>query len=183
VAQEEIVADPVFRTRYRFSRGTDPDGTEVQHVEMWVDPGGGVTAHVHPAMEERFTVVEGEAQFLAGRRWRAARAGETVMVPAGTRHAFRNRAGAVARVRCEARPPSSLQAFLEEVAALSRARMLTRAGVPTPRGLLAGAALAHRHRDMVTLGFPLPPRAVQRLLFGPLARLARGGPPSAGPAS
>ena len=30
---QEIVVDPVFRTRYRFERSTDPDGTLVQHVE------------------------------------------------------------------------------------------------------------------------------------------------------
>jgi hypothetical protein len=34
--------------------------------------------------------------------------------------------------------------------------------------------LAQRHRDMVTLLFPpMPPPFVQRLLFPPLAKLAR----------
>ena len=51
----ELVIDPVFRMRHRFSRSTDPDGSEVLHVESEVDPGGGVTAHVHPAMTETFT--------------------------------------------------------------------------------------------------------------------------------
>jgi quercetin dioxygenase-like cupin family protein len=167
------VRDPVFGTRYIFTRDSDPDGSPVLRVELWVDPGGGVSAHVHPAMEERFTVLDGRAEFLGGRRWRAAGPGETVVVPPGTRHAFRNRSQDVAHVRCEARPPSTLQAFLEDAAGLSRAGKLSRVGLPTPRGLLAAAVLAHEYRDMVVLGFPAPPAPVQRLLWPPLARLAK----------
>jgi quercetin dioxygenase-like cupin family protein len=168
----DLVEDPVFRTRYRFKRTTDGDGTDVQHVEMWVDPGGGVTPHIHPSMEERFTVVEGHPEFLAGRRWQSAAAGETVVVPPGTRHAFRNRGGAVAHVLCEARPPSTLQPFLEDVAGLSRAGKLTRVGLPKPSGLLDAAVLAHHYRDMVVLLFPSPPPIAQRLFLWPLARFA-----------
>ena len=127
---EPIVKDPVLQTRYRFSRSTDEDGGEVQHVDMEVDPGGGVTPHIHHHMEERFTVKEGRAEFLAGRKWVAAGPGETVVVPPGTRHAFRNRGDVVARVECEARPPSTLQDFLEDAAALSRAGTFTRHGLP-----------------------------------------------------
>jgi quercetin dioxygenase-like cupin family protein len=168
----DLVEDPVFRTRYRFRREVDESGGEVQHVEMWVDPGGGVTAHIHPGMEERFTVVGGAPEFLAGRQWRSAHPGETVVVPAGTRHAFRNRGTEVAHVQCEARPPSTLQAFLEDVAGLSRAGKLTRFGLPTPSGILEAAVLAHHYRGMVVLLFPSPPPIVQRLLVPPLARLA-----------
>ena len=169
----DVVEDPVFRTRYRFTRSTDPGGGGVQHVEIWVDPGGGVPPHLHPSMEERFTVVAGRAELLEGRRWRTAGPGETVVVPAGTRHAFRNRAEAVAHMRAEARPPSALQAFLEDVAGLSRAGKLTRPGLPRPGALLEAAVLAHHYRDMVTLLFPSPPPVVQRLLFPPLARIAQ----------
>jgi quercetin dioxygenase-like cupin family protein len=172
MTEEDLVIDPVFRTRYRFSRSTDDDGTEVQHVEMWVEPRGGVTAHVHPSMEERFTVLAGRPEFLAGRKWQAANPGETVVVPAGVRHAFRNRGEEVAHVTCEARPPSTLQAFLEDVAGLSRAGKLTRFGTPTPSGVLDAAVLATHYRDMVELQFPSPPQIVQRLLLPPLARIA-----------
>ena len=139
---------------------------------MWVDPGGGVTPHIHPAMEERFTVVEGRASFLGGRRWQDAGPGETVVVPAGVRHAYRNRSDDVAHFVCEARPPSTLQEFLEEAAALSRAGKITRLAIPKPRALLEAAAMAHRHREMAVLLFPpLPPPWVQRLVIPPLARL------------
>jgi hypothetical protein len=69
--------------------------------------------------------------------------------------------------------PSTLQAFLEDVAGLSRAGKLTRPGLPKPTALLEAALLAHHYRDMVTLLFPSPPPVVQRLLFPPLARVAQ----------
>jgi quercetin dioxygenase-like cupin family protein len=171
--ESEFVVDPVFGTRYRFSRSTDPDGGEVQHIEMWVEPRGGVTPHIHPAMEERFTVTDGRCQFLSGRRWIEAGPGETVVVPPGTRHAFRNRGAEPARVLCEARPPSSLQAFLEDVAGLSRAGKLMRIGLPKPSALLEAAVLLDSYSDMAILLFPSPPRPIQRVVFGPLARLAK----------
>jgi len=170
----QVVEDPALRQRHSFTRSMDPDGAEVLHVETWIDPGGGVPPHVHPAMEERFHVLEGRPSFLAGKEWRTAEPGEEVVVPAGVRHAFRNTSDAPARFRCDVRPPSSLQAFLEETAALSRGGYLTRSGMIKPRGLVRGATIAHRHRDMVALLFPpTPPVWLQRLLFPPLAAVGR----------
>jgi len=172
MAEEQIV-DPVLRQRLSFSRRSDDEG-EVLEIDTWVEPGGGVTPHVHPGMEERFTVLEGRASFLSGREWSEATAGETVVVPAGARHAYRNDGDEVAHIVCEARPPSTLEEFLTDTAAMSRAGKITRRGIPRGiDGLLAGAALIHGYREMVVLGFPpLPPAPVQRLLFPPLVRLA-----------
>jgi quercetin dioxygenase-like cupin family protein len=162
-----MVADPVLRQKLEFSRSTDPDGGEVLHVEIWLDPGGGVTPHLHPSMEERFEVLAGTPSFLAGRRWSTAARGEIVVVPAGMRHAYRNRSDETAHMVCHARPPSTLQEFLEETAALSRAGKITRRGLPTGfRALRDGLALAGRHREMVVLLFPpMPPPLVQKLLL------------------
>jgi mannose-6-phosphate isomerase-like protein (cupin superfamily) len=170
-----IVHDPVFKHRLRFEDATDEHGAPAVLCEMWVDPGGGVPPHVHPHMEERFTVVEGRAEFLAGRRWVGAGAGETVVVPAGTRHAYRNRGSVVAHVRCIATPPDlGLEGFLTEAAALARAGRITKRGFPKGlEGWLQGVAMVDRYREMVVMGFPpLPPPAIQRLLVPPLARFA-----------
>jgi quercetin dioxygenase-like cupin family protein len=163
-----MVEDPVLRHRLEFSRTTDADDGEVLHVEIWLDPGGGVTPHIHPGLEERFEVLEGSPSFLAGRSWSTAAPGETVVAPAGTRHAYRNRGDGTVHMICHARPPSTLQEFLEETATLSRAGKISRRGFPTGfRALRDGLALAARHREMVVLLFPpMPPRFIQRLLFG-----------------
>jgi quercetin dioxygenase-like cupin family protein len=166
----DLTEDPVLRMRSRFWR-TNEDSHEVLNIETWVDPGGGVTPHIHPAMEERFDVLEGRLEFLAGRSWKEAEPGETVRVPPGTRHAFRNRSGEVARFVAHATPPSTLQEFLEDAAALSRAGGITSRALPRNLdGLLRAAVMAHHYRDMVTLLAPLPPPAIQRLVIPPLAR-------------
>ena len=164
-----LIEDPVLRQRYTFTRRAEPGG-EVLTVETWVEPGGGVTPHVHPAMEERFRVLEGRAKILSGRRWREVAPGEEAVVAAGTRHAYRNDGPETLHFVCDARPPSSLQEFLEDVAGLSRSGAITRQGLPRgPRALLQGAVLARSYRDMAVLGFPLPPPAV----LAPLAWLGR----------
>lgn len=166
----EIVEDPGLRIRHRFR--TVGESLE---VETWIEPGGGVTPHVHPVMHERFEVLEGRAQFLSGRRWTESGPGESAAIPAGTRHAFRNRSDAVAHIRCLATPGQLLQSFLEDAAALGRAGALGPSGLPkSPDALMQAAVLVEEHREMVTLMFPpLPPRALQRLVMPPLARLGR----------
>ena len=127
------------------------DGAEVR-VEMWVEPGGGVPPHVHPAMEERFEVISGELSFLAGRKWQTAGAGETVVVPAGTRHAYRNSGAKPAHGVCHASPPQSLEEFLTDAAAMARDGKITRHGLPkSPAALVQVLRMALRHRRMVVM--------------------------------
>lgn len=170
---QRVVEDPALRHRLGFEAVSE-GGEEFLRIEMWVDPEGGVPPHIHPRVEERFTVLDGQLSFLGGREWRTAGPGETVVVPPGTRHAYRNRSNEPAHAVCEARPPSpSLEEFLTTAAAMGRAGKLTRQGLPkTPTALLEAADLAYRHRDETVLLFPpLPPLWIQRLLFPPLARL------------
>lgn len=172
----EIVHDPVFGHRLRFEDTTDEHGAPAVLCEMWIEPGGGVPPHVHPRMEERFTVLAGRPEFLAGRSWVVRDPGETVVIPAGTRHAYRNRSDAEAHVRCIATPPDpALAGFLTEAAALARAGRITKLGIPKgARGWLQGAVMIEAYGHMVEMSFPpAPPRPVQRLLFPLLAAIAK----------
>ena len=118
-------------------------------------------------------MLDGRCSFLAGKRWVEAGPGEEVVVPPGTRHAYRNRSDAPTHYRCDVRPPSSLQAFLEGGAEMSRAGLLTGGGMIKPHGLIRGATLAHRHRDMVTLTVPADAARVVAAAAVPAARGAR----------
>lgn len=145
-----LVEDPVLKQRYRFTRAGD-----VLTVEAWVDPGGGVTPHVHPVMEERFQVLEGEIEFLVGRRWERH---DAIVVPAGTRHAYRNVSDATVHMVTEVEPAQELEEFLTEIAGLARRKRFTRKGLPTSLGAIPElAAVAQRYRETVELETPLKP--------------------------
>lgn len=57
--------------------------------EQWVAPGNGAPTHVHP-VEEVLTVLEGEAEMWLDETRLAVTAGQSLIVPAGRKHGFRN---------------------------------------------------------------------------------------------
>jgi mannose-6-phosphate isomerase-like protein (cupin superfamily) len=163
----ELVEDPVLRQRYRFARDGD-----ILRVEVWAEPGSAVPDHFHPRLEERWEVVEGEVTFRVAGDERPAGPGDRLVAPVGVRHSFENTGSKPSYLRVEVEPPLMLQEFLEEAAALNRTGKFTRGGIPKGLGaLLQGADFTERYRDTAVLTFPPP--ALQRILFPPLARLAR----------
>ena len=63
--------------------------TQLCVFEQWVAPGKGAPTHSHP-VEELLTVREGEAEMRLGEARRLVRAGQSLVVPAGRLHGFRN---------------------------------------------------------------------------------------------
>jgi mannose-6-phosphate isomerase-like protein (cupin superfamily) len=57
--------------------------------EQWVAPGTGAPTHSHP-VEEVLTVREGEAEMWLGDQRVMVTAGQSLIVPAGRNHGFRN---------------------------------------------------------------------------------------------
>ena len=57
--------------------------------EQWVAPGTGAPTHSHP-VEEVLTVREGEAEMWLGDQRVMVTAGQSLTVPAGRNHGFRN---------------------------------------------------------------------------------------------
>ena len=163
----EFIQDPVRRQRLAFSR----EGN-ILRAEVFADPGGDVPRHFHPSQEERFEVLAGHVRFdVDGQRIEGG-PGTRVTAPAGAKHAFRNIGQLEAHLRVEVEPPMDLQSFLEEAAALARAGRYTRRGMPTsPRAVVELADLMVRYQDTTVMTFP--PRIVQRLVIGSLARRRR----------
>src|SRR3954454_19568150 len=130
-----MVEDPILRQRYRFQRDGD-----LLRVEVWADPGGHVPDHLHPALEERWEVFDGDVTFRIGREKRRAGPGDRLVAPAGVRHAFENTGDRVAHLRVEGEPALELQQFLEDAAAMNRSGAFTRRGIPKSLGAAAQAA-------------------------------------------
>ncbi len=79
-------------------------------IDMYVPPGGGPPPHRHD-FEEMFTVLEGEIELTFRGTTAAARAGETVNVPANAPHSFRNTGGRPARLLCMCSPAGQERFF------------------------------------------------------------------------
>jgi len=75
-------------TRVRFSALMG--GKQLTIFEQWCDPGLGAPEHFHP-VEELLSVIDGKAEIWAeGSDSAVVSAGQSVFVPAGQRHKFRN---------------------------------------------------------------------------------------------
>ena len=57
--------------------------------EQWVAPGNGAPTHSHP-VEEVLTVLEGKAEMWLDEARVTVTAGQSLIVPAGRKHGFRN---------------------------------------------------------------------------------------------
>ena len=63
--------------------------TQLCIFEQWVAPGTGAPTHSHP-VEEVLTVREGEADMWIGAAHVTVSAGQSLLIPAGKLHGFRN---------------------------------------------------------------------------------------------
>jgi mannose-6-phosphate isomerase-like protein (cupin superfamily) len=57
--------------------------------EQWIAPGTGAPTHLHP-VEEVLTVLEGEAEMWMDEARVIVSVGQSLIVPAGRKHGFRN---------------------------------------------------------------------------------------------
>lgn len=155
----------------------DAGGRQVEG-DLWLQPGAAVALpHIHDNLVERFQVHVGEVGFQVAGAERIAHAGdEAVEVPAGTVHDWWNAGSGIAQVRVKiaatpaapGRPAVRFVSMIEAIWALGALGRVNAHGVPD---LLWLTAIAHEYRDAIRL--VKPPAAVQAVLFGPLAAIAR----------
>jgi quercetin dioxygenase-like cupin family protein len=100
-----------------------------EYVEMeFVLPSGCVPPppHLHPHQVEEYEVLEGSFEVVVDGTWRTLRPGDGAAVPQGALHTFRNRSGAVVRVRNRHRPAMRFEEFIECTSHALRAAGITR---------------------------------------------------------
>ena len=83
-------------TRMRVSALTNSH--QILIFEQFCDPGHGAPMHIH-AVEEILEVMEGEAEILLGEESRRVTADQSVVIPAGARHGFKNIGTGILKVR------------------------------------------------------------------------------------
>lgn len=72
--------------------------------EQFCDPGLGAPIHLH-AVEEVLEVVEGEAEITLRGESLILRANQSIVIPAGARHGFRNVGSSILKVRATLAAP------------------------------------------------------------------------------
>jgi quercetin dioxygenase-like cupin family protein len=127
-----------------------------------------VGEHLHPAIVERFTVLEGELTVKRDGETSVLHEGETAVVEPGVWHDWWNGADRDARVRVEVTPGERFAHMLETLFGLARLGHVNAKGMPHPLQLVV---FAREFSDVIV--FRSPPRAVQRAVFGALAPVAR----------
>jgi len=81
-------------------------------IDMHIPPGGGPPPHRHD-FEESFIVLEGEIEATFRAAKSAAKAGETIHIPANAPHQFHNASSKPARLLCICSPAGQEEFFAE----------------------------------------------------------------------
>jgi len=102
---------PGVNTRMRVSAVTG--AMQLCIFEQWCDPGCGAPTHLH-AVEEVLTVLAGQAEFWIENERQAVSAGQSVIVPAGHHHGFRNTGAATLHVQSTIAAPVFEASYLNQ---------------------------------------------------------------------
>ena len=161
--------NPATGESYRFIQTGDDTNGQLFQFEWTVEPGGSAPEHLHPHQSETFTVTNGEIHLVVNGVDHLLRSGETMVVPPGTAHTFRNDANDTVRGIVEMNPSMHMHRFFETLAGLARDGKITASGAP--KNPLQLAVILHEFRDQSVP--TIVPRTVQRALFTPLAAIGR----------
>lgn len=174
----DVYENKVTREYAVVLRGSEDGGKGPAVAHLLARPGAAVIGeHVHPHIEERFTVVRGRLTACIAGETRTLGPGETVTVPAGVAHDWWNasdteEAHVVIEIdRAPASPAFDLRRFellIGMLFGLANDGKTDRKGRPYP---LQGALIAREFADVVE--FTHPPRAIQKAAIAVLAPIGK----------
>lgn len=165
----EVWVNPVTRERATILERTwdNPEGRATAELTALV--GARVMGeHLHPALVERFTVLEGELTVKRNGQTGILHQGETAVIEPGVWHDWWNASNRDARVRVEITPGERFVHMIETFFGLARLGYTDGKGLPFPLQL---ALCALEFSDVLVLRSP--PLALQRTIFAALVPIAR----------
>jgi hypothetical protein len=167
----DAIESPVAGARIVFCKtASDTNGELLQYEEFLKGFGRGQLEHVHPYQEERFQIISGTARISVDGQERDYGADETVVVPSGVRHAWRNPSEKQVHLIIEFRPAMRLETFLETYFGLAKdGKVNPKSGLPNSFQL---AVVAREFKDEVYVTrLPLIVQRVHHALFAPVGKL------------
>ncbi len=165
----DVLEHQVTGERLVWRRVASDTAGELLEADLFAKPGAFVAAeHVHPNQEERFEVVSGVMAIRIDGQERTLRAGDVAVVPPGRAHSWWNAGSEEVHVRGEVAPALRTELFFEKFFELAKDGKTNRRGLPNPFQL---ALLMREYEEEIRLA--RPPFLIQRLLFTPMAVIAR----------
>src|ERR687894_2784488 len=165
---DELV-NPVTGLRTVFRKTAQETSGELLQVDSIGEPGWTTGPdHLHPRQEERFEVLSGKLGLRVGGVEHVHGAGDVIVAPAGSAHAAWNAGDDEVHVLVDFRPALRTERAFETLAGLARDGKTNGAGVPKNP-----LQLALILREFEEVYFVRPPLALQRVILGALARVAR----------
>jgi quercetin dioxygenase-like cupin family protein len=162
----DVLEHPITGEKLIYRKTARDTGGASFEMDVHGKPGAFVAAaHIHPHQSERFTVVSGTLTArIAGNEVHQV-AGDELVIPAGTPHAWWNAGNDELHMILEFRPALRTETFFETFFGLAQDGKVSRkTGLPS----LVRMAMVLRafHNELV---LAQPPRLVQSLVFGVLA--------------
>ena len=149
----------VFGVEARVTMPAAATGGAYVEMECTVQPGSGSMIHYHPHQEETYRVLAGTLEVFREGTWRTLQTGESLTVPHGAVHAFRNASGTPTKFLNVHRPALAFQDHLETLDRLIRSGKVR--GTKDPRSLIYMSMSAVKHRPDVAVK---PPQVVVNLM-------------------
>ena len=166
----DVIWNPLTGEKAMIVQSGEETGGASLVADFAVEPGGFVPGgeHVHDHCAEHFEVQAGRIAFALDGTVRTMAAGERVTVAPGTWHRWWNAGEGEVRARVRVEPALRFEGAILAFWGLCAEGHTNAEGRPSP---LVGALVGTRFRREIR--YRQPPDAVQRLLFPPLAALAR----------
>jgi quercetin dioxygenase-like cupin family protein len=134
----------------------DPAASDMQvepiSVVLEFNPGAYSGLHIHPEQDETFHVRSGTLDLFLNDRWQSLQSGESMVIPKGTIHGWRNSTAEVVRVLNTHDPGLRFLDYLEQMERLIRADKLT--GMNGLRNGIYLSMLAAEYRREIILVRP-----------------------------
>jgi quercetin dioxygenase-like cupin family protein len=169
IQRGEVFENPVTRERATLLELPFENPDEHATAELTALVGARVVGeHVHPALVERFTILEGELTVKRDGQTSILREGQSATIEPGVWHDWWNGSDRDALVRVEVTPGVRFAHMIETLFGLARLGHTNKKGLPDPLQL---SLFALEFSDVIV--FRKPPPRVQQAIFGALAPIAR----------
>jgi quercetin dioxygenase-like cupin family protein len=137
-------------------------------ADLFVQPGGAVAGeHLHPSLEEAFTVLRGKVGMRLNGQELIAPLNERIVIPVGVIHDWWNAGDEVAHVQVEVRPGDRFLEMISNLFGFAQDGKTDKKGMPN---LLQLIMFGKAFEDVIV--FVKPPRWVFNFMYGLLSPIA-----------